>query len=111
MTININDSEFIDFCEIASQMEVAEKVIGGPARGLDKLALRALQGKKILPNIIMNLMVVYFFFSFANKVYHRNDLSQLYNYWANKRIFTLSQAKQMMEEDVHLMFERIKSPR
>ena len=105
-----NNPIFIDFCETASQLEVAEKVIGGSARGLDKIALGALQSKKALPNIVLNLMVAYFFSSFANKVYHRNDLYKLYSYWVTKRVLTISQAKQMMEEDIHLVFERMKSP-
>ena len=107
--MDINNPGFIKFCETASQLEVAEKVIGGPARGLDKLALRALQSKKALPNIVLDLMVTYFFSSFANKVYHRNDLYKLYSYWVTRRVLTLSQAKQMMKEDIQLMFERMKS--
>lgn len=107
--MDINDTIFIDFCETASNLEVAEKVIGGPVRGLDKLALGALPRKKALPNIVLNLMVAYFFSSFAHKVYHRNDLSTLYNYWVTKRVSTRSHAKQMMEEDIDIMFERIKS--
>lgn len=79
---------------------MVEILTDGNVRGLDRLAIRTLEKRKQLPNEVVNLMLVYFFNAFANKVYHRNDLSRLYNYWAYKKVYSVSEAKKMMQVDI-----------
>lgn len=107
MAIEINHSEFLDFCKTATSMEVVEKVTEGNVRGLDTVAIRKLSMRRQLPCEIENILLAYFFREFANKVYDRNSLSKLYDHWVTRRVVTVSQAEKMVKEDIHSVLEEL----
>lgn len=107
MTIDLRNRDFIKFCQTADPLEVLKVITGDKIRGLDKLALSSLSAKRKLPEGIRNLLLAYFFSEFANKVYHRNDLSRIYDYWAAKKVMTVQQAEEMMKKDIHTVLKKI----
>lgn len=107
METNINNPEFIGFCKHASSIEVVEKVTNGNVRGLDKIALSNFSRRGQLPTTVENMLLAYFFNEFANKVYDRNSLSRMHDYWVTRKVTTVSQAEEMMKKDIHVVMEEI----
>ncbi|OXS80198.1 hypothetical protein [Domibacillus enclensis] len=109
--VNLQDPAFIQFCEKSSHYEVAEKVLDGSVRGLDKMALNAmLKHRSSLPETVEKILVAYFFASMGRVVYHRHDLSMLYQYWARREIRTVDQALRMAKEDIQHVLSQVKKP-
>lgn len=104
----LNDPEFLQFCEMASPREMVEKLTNNNIRGLENIALRSLSTRKKLPGNVVNILLVYFFETFANQVYNRNDLSRIYDYWSSKEIRTVSQAVEMSNEDIEQVLMTLK---
>lgn len=103
-----NDPEFLRFCEIAEPREMVEKLTNNNIRGLENIALRSLATRKKLPTGVVNILLVYFYSTYANQVYNRNDLARLYDYWASKEIRTMSQAIDMTKEDIEQITKSLK---
>ncbi|WP_026584100.1 hypothetical protein [Bacillus sp. J33] len=104
----LEDPEFMHFCETASPLEMVERLTDGNIRGLEKIALSALANRKQLPANVVNVLLVYFFSTFANKVYDRSDLARLYDYWASNHVFTLAKAQEMTEENIENILSGLK---
>ncbi|WP_409304050.1 hypothetical protein [Peribacillus sp. SCS-155] len=105
--IDVNAPDFRDFCEsTASHLEIVSQVTNGKIRGLDKLALNTLSQRKRLPAVVVNVLLVYFFNTFKNKVYDRKDLARVYDHWANKGVQTFSQAIGMTQVDIHEILQK-----
>ncbi|WML48667.1 hypothetical protein RCG23_00485 [Neobacillus sp. PS3-34] len=106
----LNEPYFNKKCETATPFEMLLTLTNGNIRGLDTLVLNTLLSKKrLLPPIVVNALLVYFFNSFAEKVYDRNDLSRLHDYWLAKRVCTFSQAREMFKEDINQVLQRLKN--
>ncbi|WML47257.1 hypothetical protein RCG23_17320 [Neobacillus sp. PS3-34] len=108
MKKDLNEPDFIRFCETASPLEMVSELTNGNIRGLEMLALRTLANRRQLPAVVVNVLLVYFFSTFANKVYDRNDLSRMYDYWATKHVLTFAQAKEMTQNDINVLLQRLK---
>jgi replication initiation and membrane attachment protein DnaB len=104
----LNDPEVVQMCETASQHEMVEHLTGGKLRGLEKLALVTLANRKQLPPNVVNVLIVYFFSTFVNKVYDRNDLARLYDYWASNHVYSFAKAKEMTEEKIENVLAGLK---
>ena len=108
MSKRLNDPEFLQFCETASPREMVEKLTNNNIRGLENIALRSLSTRNKLPGNVVNVLLVYFFSTFANQVYDRNDLSRIYDYWASKEIRTVPQSVEMSKEDIEQVLTNLK---
>lgn len=104
----LNDPEFLHFCEVAEPREMVEKLTNNNVRGLENIALRSLVTRKKLPAEVVNILLVYFYSTYANQVYNRNDLARLYDYWASKEIRTMSQAIDLTKEDIDQITRSLK---
>ncbi len=104
----LNDQEFLTFCETALPVEVVEKFTGNNIRGLENIALRSISTRNKLPANVVNLLVAYFYSHYGNQVYNRNDLARLYDYWASKDVRTMSQAVDMVNEDIEGILKTLK---
>ena len=93
MIKDLNDPEFVNDCHTIPPFEMLQVLTNGNIRGLDKLALRTLDQRKQLPMAVVNVLLVYFFSTYSNKVYDRNSLARVYDHWAKNNIKTFSQAK------------------
>lgn len=109
MDTHITDPEFIDFCKHHSSLEVVEKVTGGNIRGLDKIALTNFSRRGHLPSTVENILLAYFFQEFANKVYDRNSLCRVHDYWVTKKVNTVPQAEEMVKKDIHVVLDELKT--
>ncbi|HAQ06930.1 MAG TPA: hypothetical protein DCR24_05170 [Bacillus bacterium] len=108
MSKRLNDPELLQFCETASPKEMVQKLTDNNLRGLENIALRSLSTRNKLPGNVLNVLLVYFFSTFANQVYDRNDLSRIYDYWASKEIRTVSQGVEMSKEDIQQVLTTLK---
>ncbi|AND39775.1 MULTISPECIES: hypothetical protein [Cytobacillus] len=104
----LNDPDFIQKCETSSPLEMVEYLTGGNIRGLEKIALGTLANRKQLPANVVNVLIVYFFSTFANKVYDRNDLARLYDYWASNHVYSLAKAQEMTGEYIEKVLASLK---
>ncbi|MCS0822508.1 hypothetical protein NX029_00905 [Cytobacillus firmus] len=104
----LNDPDFIQKCETSSPLEMVEYLTGGNIRGLEKIALGTLANRKLLPANVVNVLIVYFFSTFANKVYDRNDLARLYDYWASNHVYSLAKAQEMTGEYIEKVLASLK---
>lgn len=104
----LNDPDFIQKCETSSPLEMVEYLTGGNIRGLEKIALGTLANRKQLPAIVVNVLIVYFFSTFANKVYDRNDLARLYDYWASNHVYSFAKAQEMTGEYIEKVLAGLK---
>lgn len=102
------DPEFLQFCETALPIEVVEKFTQNNIRGLENIALRSISTRKKLPQNVVNVLLAYFYLSYGNQVYNRNDLARLYDYWASKEVRTISQAIEMAEEDINQVLDTLR---
>lgn len=108
MNKQLTDPEFLTFCETAKPIEVVEKFTDNNIRGLENIALRSISTRNKLPANVVNLLVAYFYSHYGNEVYNRNDLARLYDYWASKDIRTMTQATEMINEDVEAVLKTLK---
>jgi replication initiation and membrane attachment protein DnaB len=104
----LNDPDFLHFCETALPIEVVEKLTNNNIRGLENIALRSISTRKKLPANVVNVLLVYFFSTFANQVYNRNDLARLYDYWASNEVRTMQQAVEMTNENIEKVLNTLK---
>lgn len=104
----LNDPDFMQKCETSSPLEMVEYLTGGNIRGLEKIALGTLANRKQLPANVVNVLIVYFFSTFANKVYDRNDLARLYDYWASNHVYSLAKAQEMTGEYIEKVLASLK---
>jgi replication initiation and membrane attachment protein DnaB len=100
MTKLLNDPDFLLFCEKAEPREMVEKLTNNNVRGLENIALSSISTRNKLPKNVVNVLLVYFYSTFANQVYNRTELARIYDYWASKDIRTMSQAIEMTNEDI-----------
>ncbi|ALC90764.1 hypothetical protein AM500_13930 [Bacillus sp. FJAT-18017] len=96
----------IEYCKYATPTEVLKAATNGNVRGLDMLALRMVMARNKLPVEVVNVMIVYFFKTFANTVYDRNDLLKIYDHWLKHNVQTFVQAKQMTATDIHTILKK-----
>lgn len=108
MTKLLTDPDFLLFCEEAEPREMVEKLTDNNVRGLENIALRSIATRNKLPQNVVNVLLVYFYGTFANQVYNRNDLARIYDYWASKNIRTISQAIEMTNEDIEQIVTTLK---
>ena len=108
MNKQLTDPEFLTFYETAMPIDVIEKFTGNNIRGLENIALRSLSTRNKLPANVVNLLVAYFYSHFGNQVYNRNDLARLYDYWASRDIRTMTQAAEMVQEDIEEVLKTLK---
>jgi replication initiation and membrane attachment protein DnaB len=108
MNIQLTDPEFLTFCETAMPIEVVEKFTNNNIRGLENIALRSISTRNKLPANVVNLLIAYFYSHYGNQVYNRNDLARLYDYWASKDVRTLTQAAELLNEDIEAVLETLK---
>ncbi|WP_026696066.1 hypothetical protein [Peribacillus kribbensis] len=106
MTNDLNDPDFSKYCEKADPEDLMLNLTGGNIRGLDRLAMRSLSQRKQLPLAVVNVLLVYFFTTFSNKVYDRNDLARVYDHWAKNQVYTFTQAKHAATVDIHTILKR-----
>ncbi|WP_210363906.1 hypothetical protein [Bacillus sp. REN3] len=104
----LNDQEFFQLCETASLEEMAVRLTEGNIRGLENIALRSISTRKTLPLPVRNVLLAYFFNTFANEVYDRNDLARIYDYWTSEGIQTLPQAIGKTSEDITQVLKKLK---
>ncbi|MBT2689875.1 hypothetical protein J7I93_16940 [Bacillus sp. ISL-47] len=104
----LKDPNFVQFCETASPLEMVEHLTGGNIRGLEKIALGTLANRRQLPPNVVNVLLVYFFSTFENKVYDRNDLARLYDYWSSNHVYSFSKAQEMTEENIENVLSCLK---
>lgn len=104
----LHDPEFLHFCETASPLEMVEKLTDHNIRGLENIALRSISTRTKLPANVVNVLLVYFFDSYANKVYNRNDLARIYDYWASKEVRTMPQAIEMTNDNIEHVLQGLK---
>lgn len=104
----LNDPEIVKMCETASPHEMVEHLTGGKIRGLEKIALATLANRKRAPYNVVNVLIVYFFSAFGNKVYDRNDLARLYDYWASNHVYSFAKAQEMTEENIEKILAVLK---
>ncbi|MGD6897624.1 hypothetical protein [Bacillus infantis] len=100
MLNNLYDPDFIRFCETATPLEMVTRLTGGKVRGLENLALRSLNNRRQLPKEVVNVLLVYFYDSYAHQVYDRNSLARLYDYWATKNVRSFAAARDMASIDI-----------
>ncbi|MBM7694103.1 replication initiation and membrane attachment protein DnaB [Peribacillus deserti] len=100
MMKDLNDPTFVKYCHTTTPMEMLQELTSGNIRGLDKLALRTLSQRKQLPLAVVNVLLVYFFSTYGNKVYDRNSLARVYDHWAKNNVLTFSQAKEAASIDI-----------
>ncbi|KON88687.1 hypothetical protein AF332_19005 [Sporosarcina globispora] len=108
MINSLNDPDFVQKCETATPLIMVENITGGNIRGLEKIALGTLASRKQLPPNVVNVLLVYFFSTFANKVYDRNDLARLYDYWASNHVYSFAKAMEMTDEDIEKVLAGLK---
>ena len=108
MINQLNDPEFLDFCETATPKEMVAKLTNNNVRGLENIALRSLSTRNKLPANVVNVLLVYFFNTFVNQVYNRNDLARIYDYWASKEVRNVPKAVEMTEEDIEQVLKTLK---
>jgi replication initiation and membrane attachment protein DnaB len=106
MLNNLYDPDFIRFCETATPLEMVTKLTGGNVRGLENLALRSLNTRRQLPKEVINVMLVYFYNTYASQVYDRNSLARLYDYWATKQVRSFAAARDMTKIDIRTILEK-----
>ncbi|MEH6989909.1 hypothetical protein [Cytobacillus firmus] len=104
----LNDPDFVQKCETASPLDMVKYLTGGNIRGLEKIALGTLANRKQLPPNVVNVLIVYFFSTFANKVYDRNDLARLYDYWASNHVYSFGKAQEMTAENIENVLAGLK---
>ncbi|WP_409300068.1 hypothetical protein [Peribacillus sp. SCS-155] len=101
MQMNMNDPNFRNYLiSSASQEELVKKLTNGNIRGLDRLALRTISQRRQLPNEVVNVLLAYFFGTFANTVYDRKLLGKIYDFWANQGVHTFAHALTMAKLDI-----------
>ena len=108
MNKQLTDPEFLTFCETAMPIDVIEKFTNNNIRGLENIALRSISTRNKLPANVVNLLVAYFYSHYGNQVYNRNDLARLYDYWASKDVRTMTQAGEMINEDIEAVLKTLK---
>jgi replication initiation and membrane attachment protein DnaB len=108
MNKQLTDPEYLTFYETAQPIEVVEKFTDHNIRGLENIALRSISTRTKLPANVVNLLVAYFYSHYGNQVYNRNDLARLYDYWASKDIRTMTQAAEMINEDIEEILKTLK---
>jgi replication initiation and membrane attachment protein DnaB len=108
MNKQLTDPEYLTFYETAQPIEVVEKFTDHNIRGLENIALRSISTRTKLPANVVNLLVAYFYSHYGNQVYNRNDLARLYDYWASKDVRTMTQAAEMINEDIEEILKTLK---
>lgn len=108
MNKQLTEPEFLSFCETAAPIEVVEKFTNNNIRGLENIALRSISTRNKLPANVVNLLVAYFYSHYGTQVYNRNDLARLYDYWASKDVRTLTQAADLVQEDIEEVLKTLK---
>lgn len=108
MNKQLTDPEYLTLYETAQPIEVVEKFTDHNIRGLENIALRSISTRTKLPANVVNLLVAYFYNHYGNQVYNRNDLARLYDYWASKDIRTMTQAAEMINEDIEEILKTLK---
>ncbi|WP_059170392.1 hypothetical protein [Bacillus sp. FJAT-27445] len=101
MVLEEKDIELYEICRDLSPFDVLHIVTGGNVRGLDLLALRRLLSKGRTQSEIVNVLLVYFYQTFANKVFDRNALLKVYDYWQKNNVYTYKQAMEMTKRDIY----------
>ncbi|WP_180827233.1 hypothetical protein [Bacillus sp. UMB0728] len=106
MLNNLYEPNFISFCQTATPLEMVTRLTGGKVRGLENLALRSLNSRRQLPKEVVNVLLVYFYDSYAHQVYDRNSLARLYDYWATKRVRSFADARELTGVDIRTILNK-----
>ncbi|CEG27053.1 hypothetical protein [Bacillus sp. B-jedd] len=93
-------------CRYAPPLETLAAATGGKVRGLDLLATRMVLSRNHLPQEALNVLLVYFFQTFANKVFDRNDLLKVYDFWLKNRVGTYQEAMEMTKRDIFTVLQK-----
>ena len=93
-------------CRYASPLETLSAATGGNVRGLDLLATRMVLARIQLPAEALNVLLIYFFQTFANKVFDRNDLLKVYDFWLKNRVKTYRDAIEMTNRDIFTVLHK-----
>ncbi|WP_316568769.1 hypothetical protein [Neobacillus sp. YIM B06451] len=101
MVLDEKEMNLYESCRHSSPYEVLHTVTGGNVRGLDLLALRRVLAKNKQPSEIVNVLLIYFYKTFANQVYDRNALLKVFDFWKKNNVDTFKQAVDMTARDIH----------
>lgn len=105
-----DESQFVgtlyEECRYATPLETLKAATGGKVRGLDLLAARMIFSRNHLPAEAVNVLLVYFFKTFANKVFDRNDLLKVYDFWLKNRVGTYQEAIEMTKRDIFTVLQK-----
>ncbi|MFS0782638.1 hypothetical protein [Bacillus sp. 1P06AnD] len=94
------EKQLLEDCKTHTSFEMLGKATNGHIRGLDMVTFQLLRNRNQLPPEVVNVLIVYFFHEFANKVYDRNDLVRLYTHWVSKNVQTINQAIDLSKLDI-----------
>ncbi|WP_409294655.1 hypothetical protein V1498_15905 [Peribacillus sp. SCS-26] len=108
MIIDLKDEEFLSACKSKTPLEMVWELTNGNVRGLEMLALRSLRQRQKLPAPVVNILIAYFYQTYAGVVYDRNDLARLYDHWSSRQVGTVEEALRMAEEDITKLMVQIK---
>ncbi|RDU38864.1 hypothetical protein DRW41_04720 [Neobacillus piezotolerans] len=89
----------------SSPFEVLHTVTGGKVRGLDLLALRRVLAKNQKHPEIINVLLIYFYKTFAGKPFDRNALLKVFDFWQKNNVHTFKQAVAMTERDIRTILK------
>ena len=106
MVLDIAKLNDIEYCRNASPFKVLEELTDGNIRGLDLLALRRVLSRNRLPLEVVNVLLFYFYRTYANKAFDRNDLMKVYDFWLKKHVRTYSEAIRMLEKNIEEVIGR-----
>ncbi|WP_064093468.1 hypothetical protein [Rossellomorea aquimaris] len=101
------EPELIELCYTASPLEMTKVLVNGELRGLETLSLRGIEKRNELPAEVVNVLLIYFYKTFAGKVYNRMYLTKLYNLWLTNNIYTFKDAKRMTELDIKQVLDNV----
>lgn len=87
-------------CRHSSPFAVLHIVTDGKVRGIDLLALRRVLAKNEKHSEIINVLLIYFYKTFANKPIDRNALLRVFDFWQKNNVHTFEQAVEMTEKDI-----------
>lgn len=105
MVLDEKETNLYEDCRHSSPYEVLHIVTEGNVRGLDLLALRRVLAKSDGPSELINVLIIYFYKTFASKPFDRNALLRVYDYWQKNNVHTFNQAMEMTRRDIRTILK------
>ncbi|WP_433750710.1 hypothetical protein [Falsibacillus pallidus] len=100
-----NEPELRQLCLAKTPAEIFEYATGNQPKGIDIISFKGIETRKQLPDIVVNVLLLYFYDEFAGKVYNRTYLTRVYNNWVSKFPVSYEDAMNLANIDIKTLVD------